>query len=100
LGICLYQLGAIQLNLVDSSKLVILVIQAIEIYSYIMLIWAICSWFPQLHGSKFFSVVDRLVYPYARVFRNLVPPIGGFDFSIIVAFLALSLAQKLLASLI
>jgi YggT family protein len=63
---------------VDTSRLVILIVQAIEIY----------------------SVIDRLVYPYARVFRNLVPPIGGFDFSIIVAFLALNLAQKLLASLI
>jgi len=45
-------------------------------------------------------MIDRLVYPYARLFRSIVPPIGGFDFSIIVAFLALSLAQKLLASLI
>jgi YggT family protein len=65
-----------------------------------MLIWAICSWFPQLHGSKFFSMIDRLVYPYARLFRSIVPPIGGFDFSIIIAFLALSFIQKLLASLI
>jgi len=88
------------IRLVDSSKLVILFIQAIEIYSYIMLIWAICSWFPQLHGSKFFSTIDKLVYPYTSIFRNIIPPIGGFDFSIIVAFLALSLAQKLLASLI
>jgi YggT family protein len=85
---------------VDLFRLVTLISQAIEIYSYIMLIWAICSWFPQLHGSKFFSMVDKLVYPYVSLFRNLIPPIGGFDFSIIVAFLALNLIQKLLFSLI
>jgi YggT family protein len=77
-----------------------LLLQAIEIYSYMLLIWVIGSWFPQLHSSRFYQVIDKIVYPYAQIFRNFIPPIGGFDFSVIVAFLSLGLIQKLLSSLL
>lgn len=82
------------------SKLIILLIQAIEIYSYILLAWVIGSWFPQFTTTKFYEFIDRLVYPYAKIFRGLIPPIGGFDFSVIIAFLVLGLIQKLLSYLI
>lgn len=81
-----------------DNKLAILIIQAIEIYSYVMLIWVIGSWFPQLHSSRFYQAIDKIVYPYAKIFRSVIPPIGGFDFSVIVAFLVLGLVQKLLSS--
>ena len=82
------------------SKLSSLLIQAIEIYSYMLLIWVIGSWFPQWHSSKFYQFIDRLVEPYARIFRGLIPPIGGFDFSVIVAFIALNILQRIIASLL
>lgn len=82
------------------AKLVKLLIDAIEIYSYILLVWVIGTWFPQFHGTKFFKVIEQLVYPYAKIFRNLIPPIGGFDFSVIVAFIALSVLQRLIASIL
>jgi uncharacterized protein YggT (Ycf19 family) len=33
------------------------------------------------------------------VFRGLIPPLGGFDFSIIVAFLVLGIVQAVLAKI-
>ncbi len=74
-----------------------LLIQAIEIYSYMLLIWVIGSWFPQFHGTKFYRFIDKLVEPYARIFRGLIPPIGGFDFSVIIAFIALNMLQRIIA---
>ncbi len=82
------------------AKLVKLLIDAIEIYSYILLIWVIGTWFPQFHGTKFFRAIEQIVYPYAKIFRNLIPPLGGFDFSVIVAFFALSVLQRLIASIL
>lgn len=79
------------------SKLSSLLIQAIEIYSYMLLIWVIGSWFPQLHGSKFYRFIDKLVEPYTRIFRGLIPPIGGFDFSVIIAFMFLNILQRIVA---
>jgi len=81
------------------AKLVSLLLQAIEIYSYLLIIWVIGSWFPQLHGSKFYRWIESVVYPYTRIFRGLIPPIGGFDFSVILAFFVLELFKGLVASL-
>lgn len=78
------------------AKLILLLIQAIEIYSYILVIWVIGSWFPQFTTTKFYAFISSIVYPYARLFRGLIPPVGGFDFSVIVAFLALDLIQWIL----
>lgn len=66
-----------------------LLLQAVEIYSYILLIWVIGSWFPQFTITKFYKFIDKIVFPYARIFRGLVPPMGGFDFSVIIAFIVL-----------
>ena len=82
------------------NKLILLLVQAIEIYSYLLLAWVILSWFPQMTSSKIYRFIDQLVYPYAKIFRGLIPPMGGFDFSVIVAFLVLSLIQKMVASLL
>jgi YggT family protein len=68
-----------------------LLLNLVEIYSYIMLFWVIGSWFPRLTITKIYQFVDKLVYPYARIFRGFIPPIGGFDFSVILAFLVLQL---------
>ncbi len=81
------------------AKLIQLLVQAIELYSYLLVIWVIGSWFPQLHGSKFYRWVDSVVYPYARLFRGIIPPLGGFDFSVIFAFLVLNLMQWIIGSL-
>lgn len=81
-------------------KLIALLIQAIEIYSYILLIWVIGSWFPQFTSTKFYAYIDKIVYPYAKLFRGIIPPVGGFDFSVIIAFLCLNLLQYILRQLV
>lgn len=78
-------------------KLVSLLIQMIEIYSYMLLGWVIGSWFPRFQATKFYEFLDNAIEPYARLFRGLIPPVGGFDFSIIVAFFVLGIIQAVLA---
>lgn len=81
------------------NKLITLLIQAIEIYSYILLVWVIGSWFPQFTVSKFYKFIDQIAYPYARIFRGIIPPFGGFDFSVLLAFFVLQFLQKMIASM-
>jgi YggT family protein len=66
-----------------------LLLQAVEIYSYILLIWVIGSWFPRFTITKFYKFIDKIVFPYAQIFRSFIPPFGGFDFSVIAAFIVL-----------
>ncbi|MDD9897569.1 MAG: YggT family protein [Candidatus Melainabacteria bacterium] len=77
-----------------------LVYQAIDIYAYMLLAWVICSWFPQVQSTKFYDFLDRVVGPYAKIFRGFIPPLGGFDFSVIIAFIALQFLQRIVASLL
>jgi YggT family protein len=73
--------------------------RTLEIYSLILLVRVLLSWFPNLDWSNpVLSSVSSITDPYLNVFRGLIPPIGGLDLSAILAFLALSLGQQLLGS--
>lgn len=73
--------------------------RTLEIYSLILLVRVLLSWFPNLDWSNpVLSSVSSITDPYLNAFRGLIPPLGGLDLSAIIAFLALSLAQQLLGS--
>ena len=73
--------------------------RTLEIYSLILLVRVLLSWFPNLDwGNPLLSTVSSITDPYLNAFRGLIPPIGGLDLSAILAFLALNLGQQLLGS--
>lgn len=70
---------------------------AFTIYQFMIFIYIIMSWVPNLQASKFGEVLGKLVEPYLSIFRKIIPPIGMFDFSPILALLVLPfVAQGLL----
>jgi YggT family protein len=73
--------------------------RTLEIYSLILLVRVLLSWFPNLDwGNPLLSTVSSITDPYLNAFRGLIPPLGGLDLSAILAFLALNLSQQLLGS--
>jgi YggT family protein len=73
--------------------------RTLEIYSLILLVRVLLSWFPNMDwGNPVLSTVSSITDPYLNAFRGLIPPIGGLDLSAILAFLALNLAQQLLGT--
>ena len=61
-------------------------------YETLILIWCIMSWLPMREGGLVYdvaTVVDRLVRPFMGLFRRFIPPLGGIDFSPVVAILVL-----------
>lgn len=72
-------------------------IQTLSIYTLVLFVRVLLSWFPNLDwSSPILSGVRSITDPYLNAFRGLIPPIGGLDLSAIVAFLALQLIQTLL----
>jgi YggT family protein len=72
-------------------------IQTLSIYTLILLVRVLLSWFPNLdRGNPVLATVSSITDPYLNAFRGLIPPLGGLDLSAIVAFLALQLVQTLL----
>ena len=73
--------------------------QTLQIYSLVLIMRVLLSWFPNLDWSNpVLSTVSSITDPYLNAFRGLIPPLGGLDLSAILAFIALSLMQQLLVS--
>lgn len=67
-------------------------LQAIQIYSYALIVYILMSWFPNARESAIGQFLGRICEPYLEVFRRFIPPIGMIDFSPIVGFIVLNLA--------
>ncbi len=80
------------------SQLLPVLARTLEIYSLILLVRVLLSWFPNLDwgSNPVLATVSSITDPYLNAFRGLIPPIGGLDLSAILAFLALQLVQNLL----
>ena len=71
--------------------------QTLSIYTLVLLVRVLLSWFPNLDWSNpLLSTVSSITDPYLNAFRGLIPPLGGLDLLAILAFLALQLVQSLL----
>ena len=70
--------------------------QTLQIYSLVLIVRVLLSWFPNLDWSNpVLSCVSAITDPYLNAFRGLIPPLGGIDLSALLAFLALNLLQSL-----
>ncbi|MFD2704879.1 YggT family protein [Salibacterium lacus] len=70
-----------------------LLIRGMEIYSYIIIIYILMSWFPNARESSFGRILGAMVEPYLEPFRRIIPPLGMIDISPIVAIVALHFAR-------
>ena len=61
------------------------------------------SWFPIRSGGIMEDIsyaLRTLVEPYLGIFRRLIPPMGGIDWSPVIAILVLSLLENLVLRLV
>lgn len=75
-----------------------MLIQLIRFYEILIVIWCILSWLPLREGGIVYDIacaIERLVLPYLNLFRRFIPPMGGIDFSPIIAMMALELIMRL-----
>ena len=76
------------------------VLAFINIYTFLLIVRILLSWFPNINWfDPPFSIVSQLTDPYLNVFRSVIPPLGGLDFSPILAILLLQVIQSVLTPL-
>lgn len=62
----------------------------ITIYSSLLIIRVLLTWFPQINWyNQPFAALSQITDPYLNLFRSIIPPLGGMDFSPMVAILLL-----------
>lgn len=81
--------------------LVTTLVTFINIYTALLFIRILLSWFPNINWfDPPFSFLSQITDPYLNVFRNIIPPLGGLDFSPILALLLLQVVQQAATSLL
>lgn len=76
-----------------------MLISFIRIYSDLIFVYVLLSWFPDIRDSKLGYYLREIVEPYLQIFRNTIPPIGPFDLSPVLGYVVLHLAIKGLVSI-
>ena len=75
----------------------IVVIKTLSIFSLLLLLRVLLSWFPNLPWENpVLATLASITDPYLNLFRGFIPAIAGLDLSPILAFLSLSLVSSLL----
>lgn len=70
----------------------------LQIYFVLLIIRILLSWFPNIEwGRAPFSILSQLTDPYLNIFRSIIPPLGGIDFSAILAIFLLQILQQALS---
>lgn len=60
-----------------------------NVFIFSLIIKAILSWIPNAHGNPIQGVLDSITAPIMAPLRGKIPPIGGFDLSVMVAIIGL-----------
>jgi YggT family protein len=69
----------------------------IQIYTVILIIRILLTWFPTVNwSSQPFAALSQLTDPYLHLFRSLLPPMGGFDLSPMLAIFLLQIVGGLI----
>ena len=75
----------------------------LSIYNTVITARILLTWFPAISSNAALSSILNPVYavtdPYLNLFRGLLPPVFGLDFSPMLAFVTLNLAQGSMVSL-
>ena len=80
--------------------IILLLIKIIQAYAFMMFVWVILSWIPDLRYSGFYRFLDKIYMPFLEHFRRVIPPINGIDISPILGFFTLHLLVAMLEFLL
>jgi YggT family protein len=68
----------------------------LRFYFVLIILRVLLSWFPNINWlSPPFSWISQITDPYLNLFRSIIPPLGGIDFSPILAIFALQFVSSL-----
>jgi YggT family protein len=73
------------------------------IYMLFLIVHILLSWFQLPYNiwlGRIRGVLYDTVEPYLRIFRGIIPPIGMFDLSPLIAIIVLQLARAIIVSVL
>ena len=75
-----------------------LLLTILNIYSFVLFGRAIMSWFDPTFSSSIGRIIYDVTEPVIAPVRQVIPPIGGLDLSIMVTIFLVIILQRLIAN--
>ena len=69
--------------------IIIILLRAIEIYSYVLLAYVVLTWIPSLYDTALGKLIISLVRPVITPFRKLNLQFFGLDWTVFVIWIIL-----------
>lgn len=70
----------------------------ITLYTGLLFVRILLTWFPNISFyDQPFATLAQLTDPYLNLFRSIIPPLGGMDFSPMLAIIVLQLVGSLVS---
>ena len=67
-----------------------------NLFSFLIILRIFLTWIPSIRWeNQPWNTLKNTVDPYLEIFRRFIPPVGGLDFSPIIALLVLQLIANL-----
>ncbi|MGT2948817.1 YggT family protein [Streptococcus devriesei] len=82
------------------AYIVLILARAIEIYSFLLVVYALLSWFPDAYDTWLGRLLVDIVEPVIKPFRRFNLQFAGLDFTIIIIILLLNLLKQFLFNLL
>ena len=83
------------------ALIVVSLYKFLEIYGYLLIARILLSWFQTAEWAQnIISFLSPITDPYLNIFRSIIPPLGGIDFSAILAIIALQFIQGSLVAFV
>ena len=80
--------------------IILILLKAIELYSYVLLAYVILSWIPSLYDSTLGKLIISLVRPVITPFRKLNLQFFGLDWTVFVIWIILNVISRILVRLL
>ncbi len=79
-----------------ERKIGVLLLTLLKLYSYVVIIRVVFSWMNPNPSNPLVRFVYVVTEPVLAPVRRVLPPMGGFDFSPIVVFIAIAILIRIL----
>ncbi|MBV7389822.1 YggT family protein [Enterococcus sp. AZ103] len=76
--------------------LLTILIRLVEVYTILLVVYALMSWFPGAYNTGLGRFLSRICEPFLNLFRRLPLQFGGIDFSIMAAVIVLNFAVRII----
>jgi len=75
-------------------------LQLVRLYSFLLVLYALLSWFPGGYQSGLGRFLSKICDPYLSIFDRMNLNFGGMNFSILVAILFLNFMSNGIARIL